>query len=341
MMGQIISGFGELLLRLSPQGHEDLIVQSNALEVGFAGAEANILADLSHWGQSTQFITALPKNALGRKALMFLNQNGVSTHNIFMDEGRMGSYYIEHGTAIRATQVTYDRKDSSFAQWNLSEKNWEKLLENSSHFVVTGITPALSENCQKSLLNGLKIAQKINCKVVFDLNFRRSLWSATSAKKSFSKILPYVDILMGNMGSINDVFDAQIKNENDFNAMKEATEKAIDFTSQLGQFETIAMTIRQQMNASKNILGGMLKEGDKLRSSLSIPTTIKDRLGGGDAFAAGILHGKLLNWTMQKTLDFATAAYATTQTLKGDINYLDVKEILSVSEGNLKGHIKR
>lgn len=340
-MGQVISGFGELLLRLSPKGHEDLIVQSDALEMGFAGAEANILADLSHWGQATQFITALPENPLGKKALMFLNQHGVGTQNIHIDQGRMGTYYIEHGTAIRGTQVTYDRKESSFSKWDLSEKDWENFLENSSYFVVTGITPALSESCQKSLLNGLKMAQKTNCKVVFDLNFRRSLWSATSAKKSFSEILPYVDILLGNIGSVNDVFDAQIKTQNDFDALTEATKKAIDFISQSGNFETIAMTIRQQINATENVLGGMVKQGDKVWSSLSIPTTIKDRLGGGDAFAAGILFGKLSNWEMQKTLDFATAAFATTQTLKGDINYLSTKEILSVSEGNLKGHVKR
>ena len=94
-MGQMISGFGELLLRLSPQVHEDLIVQSDGLEMGFAGAEANILADLSHWGQATQLITALPENPLGKKALMFLNQNGVDTKNICMDNGRMGSSIIK------------------------------------------------------------------------------------------------------------------------------------------------------------------------------------------------------------------------------------------------------
>ena len=129
-MGQVISGFGELLLRLSPQGHEDLIVQSDALEMGFAGAEANILADLSHWGQATQFITALPENPLGKKALMFLNQHGVGTQNIHIDQGRVGTYYIEHGTAIRGTQVTYDRKESSFSKWDLSEKDWENFLDN-------------------------------------------------------------------------------------------------------------------------------------------------------------------------------------------------------------------
>ncbi len=340
-MGQIISGFGELLLRLTPKVHEDLIVQADTFEMGFAGAEANILADLSHWGHATQFISAFPENPIGKKALMFLNKNGVDTQNISMDKGRMGTYYIEHGTAIRGTKVTYDREESSFSKLYLGEKDWENFLENSSHFVVTGITPALSENCQKSLLKGLKIAQKINCKTVFDLNFRRSLWPASKAKKSFSEILPHIDIILGNIGSVNDVFDAQIKTQNDFNSLKKATKKAIDFVSELGNFETIGMTIRQQINANENVLGGIIKRGERIWSSLSIPTTIKDRLGGGDAFTAGVLHGSILNWETQKILDFATAAFATAQTLKGDINFLNAKEILSVSEGNLNGRLKR
>ena len=90
-MGQIISGFGELLLRLTPKVHEDLIVQADTFEMGFAGAEANILADLSHWGHATQFISAFPENPIGKKALMFLNKNGVDTQNISMDKGRMGT----------------------------------------------------------------------------------------------------------------------------------------------------------------------------------------------------------------------------------------------------------
>ena len=109
-MSNHVASFGELLLRLSPIGHEDLIIQSDTLEMSFAGAEANILADLSHWGHATQFITALPENPLGKKAIMFLHQNGVGTKNIKVDQGRMGTYFIEHGTAIRGTQVTYDRK---------------------------------------------------------------------------------------------------------------------------------------------------------------------------------------------------------------------------------------
>ena len=164
-----VAGFGELLLRLSPQGHEDLIVQSDALEMSFAGAEANMLADLSHWGHPTQFITALPDNPLGKKAIMFLQQNGVGTKNIRVDKGRMGTYFIEHGTAIRGTQVTYDRKNSSITLWDLSEKEWKDFLKNTSYFVVTGITPALSASCQKSLLKGLEIAQRLDCKVVFIL----------------------------------------------------------------------------------------------------------------------------------------------------------------------------
>tara|TARA_S200000501_G_scaffold34521_1_gene28647 strand:+ start:218 stop:1240 length:1023 start_codon:yes stop_codon:yes gene_type:complete len=340
-MSNRVASFGELLLRLSPIGHEDLIMQSDTLEMSFAGAEANILADLSHWGHATQFITALPENPLGKKAIMFLRQNGVGTKNIKVDQGRMGTYFIEHGTAIRGTKVTYDRKNSSITLWDLSEKNWEKFLKNISHFVVTGITPALSANCKKSLLKGLKVAQKLNCKIVFDLNFRRSLWGSKSAKKSFFEILPYVNILLGNIGSINDVFQANIKIINDFEALNQGTKNAIDFASNLGDFETIAMTIRQQINATENVLGGMIKEEGNELTSLAIPTMIKDRLGGGDAFVAGILHGKLSGWESQKTVDFATASFAITQTLKGDINYLGEKEIQSVSEGNFEGHVKR
>lgn len=336
-----VAGFGELLLRLSPQGHEDLIVQSNALEMSFAGAEANMLADLSHWGHPTQFITALPDNPLGKKAIMFLQQNGVGTKNIKVDEGRMGTYFIEHGTAIRGTQVTYDRKNSSITMWDLSEKEWKDFLKNTSYFVITGITPALSASCQKSLIKGLEIAKRVNCKVVFDLNFRRSLWDAKSAKKSFSKILPFVNILLGNIGSINDVFEANIKTKNDFEALNRGTKNAIEFASHLGNFETIAMTVRQQINATENILGGMIKEGNNVLTSHAVPTTIKDRLGGGDAFGAGILHGKLLGWELEKTLDFATVSFAITQTLKGDINYFSEKEILSVGDGNFKGQVKR
>ena len=340
-MSNRVASFGELLLRLSPIGHEDLIIQSDALEMSFAGSEANILADLSNWGHATQFITALPKNPIGKKAIMFLQQNGVGTKNIRVDQGRMGTYFIEHGTSIRGTQVTYDRENSSIALWDLREDDWEGFLKNSSYFVVTGITPALSASCQKSLFKGLKVAQKLNCKVVFDLNFRRSLWDAKAAQKSFSKILPYVNILLGNVGSINDVFEANIKTKNDFEALNQGTKNAIDFASHLGDFDTIAMTIRQQINATENVLSGMIKEQGKALTSLTIPTIIKDRLGGGDAFAAGILHGKLSAWELQKTLDFATASFAMTQTLKGDINYLSEKEIQSVSEGNFEGHVKR
>ncbi|NBS18316.1 MAG: sugar kinase [Flavobacteriia bacterium] len=340
-MAKTICGFGELLLRLSPQRHDDLIVQSNALEINYAGAEANLLADLSNWGHPTRFVSAFPKNPLGKKAKMFLRQQGIDTQFLRFDNGRIGSYYIEHGTSIRGTQVTYDRKEAAFTHLNLGEKEWEVLLENCSHLVASGITPALSLQSENSMLNAIITAKKMNCKLVFDLNYRRSLWSPEQARKAFVKILPYVHTLVGNIGSVNDVFGANIQSNNDFNALAEATQKAMDFVASLGNFHTIAMTIRQQINASENVLGGMIKKGDEICSSTAIPTQIIDRLGGGDAFAAGILHGEILNWEIQKTTDFATAAFALTQTLRGDILPLSEKEIFSAGENHFKGHANR
>lgn len=336
-----ITGFGELLLRLSPMSHGELIAQSDGLAINFAGAEANIIADLSLLGHKTQFITAIPDNPIGKKAFKFLNQLGTATDNILFDQGRMGAYYIEHGTSIRGTQVTYDRKESSFTQLSLNTNNWEKILENSSHLVVTGITPALSKKAEDSMLNALSVAKSNGCKIVFDLNFRRTLWTIEAAKKSFNQILPYVNILFGNIGSVNDVFGADIATENNFESLQKGTEKAIKFVSQLGDFDTVGMTIRQQKTASDNVLSSMIKQEGRLTSGLLIPTIIKDRLGGGDAFVAGVLHGMLSNWDIKKTIDFGTAAFALTQTLSGDINYMDEKQILAVSQGDLKGYVKR
>ena len=95
-----IVGYGELLLRLTPIEHGSLVEQSEALKMGFAGAEANIVADLALLGHQTSFITAFPENPIGRKAAQFLQAYNVNTDAVIWNKGRLGSYYIEHGSSI-------------------------------------------------------------------------------------------------------------------------------------------------------------------------------------------------------------------------------------------------
>ncbi|MEO9892712.1 sugar kinase [Aurantibacter sp.] len=336
-----IIGYGELLLRLTPHDHGSLIEQTDILQMAFAGAEANIIADLAVLGHSTEFVSALPKNPLGFTANRFLNQFGIGTDAIFWDDGRLGTYYIEHGTSLRGSRVTYDRQHASVTKANFSEKYWDTLFKKTSYFVLTGITPALSQICRDNITVALQAAKNNNVKVVFDLNFRRTLWKKEEAKHSFTSILPFVNILIGNIGSAFDVFNIQTEEISDFESLIAATKTATEGLENLGDFDVIAMTLRLQKNANENILGGMVKTAGEYYFSKRLPTEISDRLGGGDAFTASLLHGLINNWKPNTIVNFSTAAFAITQTLKGDINYTSEKELLEIASGNVKGYVRR
>ena len=336
-----IVGYGEILLRLTPQDHGSLLEQTDALQMAFAGAEANIIADLAILNHQTQFVTALPKNPLGESANRFLKQFGIASDAIIRDEGRLGTYFIEHGASLRGSRVTYDRLNSSVTKIEISIKTWETIFSDASHFILTGITPALSEVCRDTIANALKAAKSQNVKVVFDLNFRRTLWKKEEALKSFSSILPHVDILIGNIGSALDVFDIQTSKITNYESLMTATKEAALGLENLGDFEAIGMTLRLQQNANENILGGMLKTSEGCFFSNKLPTQIVDRLGGGDAFTAALLHGMISKWQSNELVNFATAAFAYTQTLKGDINYASEKDLMDIASGNITGHVKR
>ena len=340
-MKQKIIGYGELLLRLSPTGHGDLIEQSTSLNMDFAGAEANIIADLALLGHPTGFVSALPTNPVGRAANQFLQKFRIDTNNMLWDDGRVGAYYIEHGVAIRGTRVTYDRANSTMANTEISSAIWTTILSQASYFILTGITPALSKIARDNIQRALIAAKAHGVKVVFDLNYRRTLWTKEEARISFENILPYVNILIANIGAAFDVFDIQTVKVEDYKSMKLATQQTATALGEIGNFDCIAMTMRLQNNAEDNGLGGMIQIGKNQFFSQSIPTRIIDRLGGGDAFAAGIVHGLINCWPLDKMINFATAAFATTQTIKGDINYATEEELLSIAAGNLQGYVKR
>lgn len=340
-MKQKIVGYGELLLRLSPVIYGGVIEQSEALQMSFAGAEANIIADLALLGHKTEMITALPDNPLGRKANQFLQGYAVETNAVIWDKGRLGSYYIEHGSSIRGTRVTYDRADSSITKNKITGKDWDAFFTGASHFILTGVTPALSQICRDNIQTALEIAKTKEVKVVFDLNYRRTLWEKEAAKKSFESILPFVDILIANTGSAYDVFGIESPAITDYETAKTATQQVTEALSKLGNFDWVAMTIRLQHNANDNELGGMLKNGNDYYFSRPINVNIIDRLGGGDAFAAAALHGIIKDWPADDVVNFATAAFAVTQTLQGDINYITEKELLHIASGNTTGFVQR
>lgn len=341
MENKRILGYGEVLSRFTPQAYSQLIEQSSNFSLSFAGSESNILANLSRIGHKTALISSLPNNSLGESALRFLSSSGIDTKNISVRDGRIGSYFVEHGHSLRGSKIIYDRLNSCFSNYPVELKTFDNALKNSSHFVLSGITPALSKVCRENILNALEIAKNNKVKIIFDLNFRRNLWDGRDALSFMEKIIDNIDILIGNIGSINDVFGFKSPFSKSFPELVRISEDACNFLTDKYNFDVIALTVRNQIDATQNELGGLIKINNKFYKGKSFEINIKDRLGGGDAFSAGIIHGLIENYSPQQIIDFSNSCFALTQTVLGDLNCFSKSDILEFGSDSYIGHIKR
>ncbi len=341
MNKNIIVGYGELLLRLTPSNHSQLIEQATSLNLSFGGSESNIISNLSNLGHNTKMITSFPDNSLGKSANRFLKSFGVNTNDIIFRNGRIGTYFIEHGESLRGSKIIYDRIDSCFSKEKVDDKVWKNVFNDSSYFILSGITPSLSKECQDNVLRSVKIAKSNKVKIVFDLNFRRNLWKEEEAFSFISKIINDVDILIGNIGSISDIFGYKYKSSNNFSELEKITQDACEFISKDFSFDLVGLTIRNQINATHNQLGGLIKVNGNYFFGKTFEMNIIDRIGGGDAFSSGIIHGLIKAYNPQKIIDFSNSCFALTQTIKDDINYFDQKDIIEFGSDNYKGYIKR
>ena len=330
-----------MLLRLSPFNHHERIAKTHALNMDFAGAESNVVTSLALLGHQAYYVTGLPPHAVGDAALNTLRAFGVDARYVLRSGERMGTYFIEHGSSLRPTRVIYDRAHSAIADITPDAFCWKEILQNKDWFISTGITPALSDACAEACREAMREAHEQGIKVAFDLNFRRTLWSKEEAHEKITPMLPYIDVLFSNIGSAYDVFDIAPPTITDWDSLVAATQATALALSELSNFAHIALTVREHPSASENNWAGVLYDGQQFYQSRQYHFGVVDRLGGGDAFMAGIIHGLSLAWDPQKIIEFATAASAIKHTIPGDINITSEAEILEVAEGNTSGRVKR
>lgn len=324
--------FGEIMLRLTPFQPGERIKTSNLLNVSFAGSESNVAASLSQLGHNACFITKLPNNDIGDACEHSLLSYGIDTSGILRTEGRLGTYFIELGSSIRPSKVIYDREGSLFSKSHKGDFDWDHLLEGVSWLFASGITAALTENCRELLLELLAQASKKNVKVAFDMNYRRTLWKGSSeARVFFEKAIPHIYLLLGNTGAINDIYDDQVTD----------TEEAIRVSATRFGIDELCFTDRKHHSASHNDLQGFIHSQGEIYKSKPLSVDIKDRLGTGDAFAAGCLHGYAKNWSPEEIINFGTAAFALKHTIIGDQHTSSENEIMEVVEGKNRGHVIR
>ena len=189
--------FGEIMLRLKTP--ENLrILQAQDFEASYGGAEANVAVSLAMMEDPVAFVTKLPDNPVGLAAHNEIRRFGVDTSGILKGGERLGIYYFEKGTNIRPTNVVYDRAYSSFAQADPEEFCWEELLKDVDIFYFSGVTPAVSENIERAVLEALKYCKSHAIQVVCDLNYRGKMWSTQKAQKVMKELMNYVTLCIAN-----------------------------------------------------------------------------------------------------------------------------------------------
>lgn len=340
-MARVVT-FGELMLRLSPPGHERFL-QSPRFEASFGGGEANVAVGLARLGVSSSFVTRLPANAIGDAAMGELARYGVDTSFVTRGGSRMGVYYCEKGASQRASKVIYDRSGSAIAEASPSDFDWGAIFAGAEAFHFTGITPALSDSAAAACLDAAKAAKARGLSVSCDLNYRKNLWSAERAGRVMRGLMPFVDVLIGNEEDAEKVFG--IRAEGSDVGSGELSRPGYEavarkLAAEFG-FKAVAITLRKSHSASDNGWGGMLFEDGRAHFSREYELHIVDRVGGGDSFAAGLIASRLARRDPQSSIEFAVAASALKHSIEGDFNLATKDEIEALAGGDASGRVSR
>lgn len=339
-----VVSFGEIMLRLLPDGYYKLF-QKPELNTSFCGAEANVAVALSNFGDEAEFVTALPDNDIGRAACRELMRYGVKTDNIVYTGDRLGIFFAEKGASQRPSKVIYDRKNSAIALADSSSFDWEKIFDGADWFHITGITPALSDSLARISVDAVKAAKKAGLTVSCDINYRSKLWSAQKARPVMTEIMKYVDVCIGNEEDAEIVFGIKAgatdvtKGQLDTDGYK----KSLQTVAETFGCKIVAYSQRKSYSASDNGWSGIIYDDEKKQvyTSAQYDIRITDRIGGGDAFASGLIYALHNNISPGNAIETAAAAGCLDQTLEGDFCLFGINDVLDLAGGNSSGRVKR
>ncbi|MGE0045787.1 MAG: PfkB family carbohydrate kinase [Hyphomonadaceae bacterium] len=321
-----VTCFGEVLLRLSAPGAE-LMLQTPRLDVCVGGAEANVAVSLACLGHDVRMMSAAPDNALGRAAIEELRRWGVDVTRIEHRAGRMGLYFLTPGAGPRAAEIIYDRAHSSFADQDFTAIDWRRALEGAAWLHISGVTAALNQNAADAAIRAAQAARKAGVTLSFDCNYRAKLWDAWSGdgRAILGAILGEADLLFGDHRDIGLILGKSFEGEG-----RAAADAAF---AAFPNLQCLAATRRVQHSVNHHELAAVMHARDQSWAAPAMDLThIVDRIGAGDAFAAGIIHGIRRAMPEEKSVRFALAAAALKHVTPGDFNLAreaDVEAVLS------------
>lgn len=335
-MGNTIVTFGEVIMRLSPPGNR-VMKQSHEMEFFFGGTELNVASSLATMGCNVRHISSVSDDFVGESAVSFIKSFGIDTRFITKNEHPLGLYFLEAGSSVRASRIAYNRLNGSFANIQSEQVDWKKALDGCEYFHWTGISPGISEAAYERLKEGLKTAQEMGIHITTDPAYRSNLWKyGKKGSDILKELVSYSTLFIGGVNEINEILGTQFSSD-----QQGFIEACQELKHQIPSIRKVFDKIRIGINASSQQTQGRAWVQDQyFETELLEVNPVIDRIGTGDAFAAGLIYG-LMNFDDEKALKFANAACAIKHTIPGDINYCSAEDILEVMNGSSGGRIKR
>ncbi|MGL6200608.1 MAG: PfkB family carbohydrate kinase [Lachnospiraceae bacterium] len=341
-MAKKIVTFGEIMLRLAPEGYYRF-VQADRFGATYGGGEANVAVSLANYGFDVKFVTKLPTHEIGQAAVNSLRKYGVDTSGITRGGERVGIYFLEKGASQRPSKVVYDRAGSAIAKADKGDFDWDTIFDGVEWFHFTGITPALGDEAAAICLEACQKAKEKNITVSCDLNYRKKLWTREKAGQVMGEICKYVDVCIANEEDAADVFGIHAANT-DVTAGEVNREGYKDVAKQLTErfgFKLTAITLRESISANDNNWSGMLYDGQEYYFSKKYAVRIVDRVGGGDSFGGGLICAAIEGKAPQEIIEFAVAASCLKHSIEGDFNMVSKDEVLKLAGGDASGRVQR
>jgi 2-dehydro-3-deoxygluconokinase len=326
-----VVAFGEVLLRLSTPRHERLS-QARQFDIIYGGSECNVAVSLAQFGHRTTYVSAIPANDVGQAAINYVRQFGVDTSHVLRQGRRLGVYFLEIGAGLRSSKVVYDRAGSAASELRPGMIDWQAAFRGQQWFHFSGITCALSEGAAATVAEGAEAAGKAGLTVSCDFNYRATLWTADRAQQVMGPIMPHVDVAIGS--GRDPVLQGLVGRDGNIppdRRSPEAYRPFIESAVKTLGFKKVALTVRDIHTTDRNTWLGLFYDGAGISQSRTYDLDIVDRVGGGDGFTAGVIHGITSGFDRQRTVDFAVAAGALAHTVHGDFNLVTADEVEAVA----------
>lgn len=315
--------FGEVMVRLAPP-HFQRLEQARSFDIEIGGAELNTASGLVRLGRTAAWVSRLPDNPLGKLVANRVREIGVSDQFVQYDpDARCGLYFLEFGASPRASSILYDRKDSAIAKVTRGMFDWRAIFSNARWFHVSGIAAALSAGAAEAVNEAMRAAKSAGVPISVDLNYRSKLWTRERAAEVMGSLLPVCEVLIASEADAEFLFGIT---GSDF------TEVAEGLVEKFG-IKTVVGTRREADLVWKNRFAAVGFSAGKTYESAWYDVEIVDRLGAGDALAAGLIHG-LLDGDLKKGLNYGAALGALKHTIPGDLVWITKDEVEAVLQGH-------